>query len=213
MRSPGMKTGIAIVLVVLFCVLPAAAMLNPSAVYCTASGYTYETVKRSTGSEYGVCHLPDNTYVDAWEFLRGRVGQQFNYCLRMGYQSKTSTDPATCAAVWDNTCTVCVLSDKREVEVTRLMNLSFAETTCGDGMCGITENFKNCPADCPQSGPDDYCEGKFDLTCDPDCIGGKGDIDCMYLKNPLIAVLGIIVIIAAVAGLWYLLKKKKPKEK
>jgi putative hemolysin len=197
----------ALLFFLLVLVVPAGAMLDPSAVYCTKSGYAFEKVVTSYGSEYGVCRLPDHRYVDSWEFLRGRVGQQYNYCTRMGYQSKTSRDPKTCMAVWDSACTVCVLPDHREVEVTTLMNLSFLESTCGDGRCGTTENFQNCPADCPQSGADDFCQQVTDLRCDPDCIGGKGDIDCM-LTNPLVIIMVLAVIAAAIAG-WFLLRKKR----
>ena len=207
------KLGAVIVLLILVSVIPASAMLNPSAVYCTESGYAYETVIKSNGNEYGVCRLPNGEYVDSWEFLRGKVGQNFNYCIRTGYTSKTSRDPETCSAIRDTSCTVCVLPDKREVEVTTLMNLSFAETTCGDGRCVITENFRNCPADCAQSGPDDYCQGIFDFKCDPDCIGGKGDYDCLYLSNPLMVVLAVAVIAGACLGLWYLVRKRKADKK
>jgi putative hemolysin len=203
------KLGAVIVLLILVSVIPACAMLDPSAVYCTESGYAYETVIKSNGNEYGVCRLPNGAYVDSWEFLRGKTGQNFNYCIRMGYSSKTSTDPKMCSAVKDNTCTVCVLPDKREIEVTTLMNLSFAETTCGDGRCVITENFRNCPADCAQSGPDDYCQGIFDFKCDPDCIGGKGDYDCLYTGNPMLIVLAVVVIAGAGLGIWYLVRKRK----
>ncbi len=207
------KAGYAILLLMLVSMLPAAAMLNPSAVYCTESGYTYETVTKSNGNEYGVCRMPDGTYVDSWDFLRGKIGQKFNYCAKMGYASKTSRDPETCLAVRDTSCTVCVLPDRREVEVTTLMNLSFAETTCGDGRCVITENFRDCPVDCPQSGADDYCQGILDLKCDPDCIGGKGDIDCIYSANPLVLVLAIIVIVGACLGVWYFVRKRKSDKK
>jgi putative hemolysin len=203
------KYGLVILLLLLVFPLPAGAMLDPSAVYCTESGYLYETAIWSNGNEYGVCRMPDHTWVDSWDFLRGKVGQKYNYCIKMGYASKTSRDTASCSAVMDTSCTVCVLPDKREVEVTRLMNLSFAETTCGDGRCVITENFRNCPADCPPSGPDDYCQGLVDLKCDKDCIGGKRDLDCLYLGNPLMTVLAVIVGAGAGFGLWYFMRKRK----
>ena len=207
------KSAVVVFLLVLLAVLPAGAMLNPSAVYCTESGYSYETVMTSAGSEYGVCRMPDHSYVDAWDFLRGKTGQKYNYCSKMGYASKTARDPQVCAAVRDNSCTVCVLPDKREVEVTRLMNLSFAETTCGDRRCVITENFRNCPADCPPSGPDGYCQGLLDLKCDKDCINGKGDLDCLYLGNPLMVVMAVAVIAGAGLGLWYLVRKRRSDKK
>jgi putative hemolysin len=154
--------------------------------------------------------MPDYSWVNAWEFLRGRAGEKFNYCAVNGYPSKTSIDGKTCHAVSDATCSVCVLPGNREVEVTTLMNLSFAETTCGDGRCVITENSKNCPADCPPSGPDGLCEGRLDFKCDSDCINGNGDPDCVYLANPLITGLILLLVLAAIMVIvWYLRKKKQ----
>lgn len=196
----------------LCCALPAHAMLNPSAVYCEALGYQYEIGNLPDGNQDGYCRMPDNTWVNAWKFLRNQEGQQYNYCSRMGYPSKTSIDPATCHAIWDTACTVCILPEGREAEVTTLMKLNLYETTCGDGRCVITENFKNCPADCPQSGSDSICQAKLDLRCDPDCLMGNGDIDCVFLGNPLITILVIIVIAAIGLGVWVLLRRRKGKK-
>src|SRR5512139_1734236 len=59
-----------------------------------------------------------------------------------------------------------------------MMNLSFAETYCGDRSCGRPENSRSCPADCPTGGWDDLCDGARDGRCDPDCAEGRGDADC-----------------------------------
>jgi putative hemolysin len=194
----------------LLCIaLPAHAMLNPSAVYCTAMGYQYEIADLPDGSQDGYCRMPDHTWVNAWKFFRNQEGQKYSYCSRMGYPSKTSFDPKACQAVWDSACTVCTLPGGREVEVATLMNLNLYETTCGDGRCVIAENYKNCPADCPQSGNDGYCQAILDFRCDPDCAVDKGDIDCLYLGNPLLTILVIILIIAAALGALYLIRKRK----
>jgi len=198
-----------ILILLALAVLPVHAMKDPSAVYCTAMGYSYETVRDPAG-EYGVCRMPNHQYISSWKFLRGQEGQQFNYCALKGYPSKTSTDPKKCSAIVDTACTVCILPDKSEAEVTTLMGLSFAETTCGDGRCVITETYESCPKDCPQSGSDGICQKITDFKCDPDCIGGKGDPDCMLPGNPLMTVLVILVILGIIAGAgWYILKKKK----
>lgn len=194
---------------ILFITIPVQAMLNPSAVYCTAMGYKYEHVQSAEG-EYGVCRMPDNKYIDSWKFLRGEEGQKFNYCSRMGYASKTSRDLEKCSAIGDTICVVCVLPDKREVQVTTLMGLSFAETTCGDGRCVITETYESCPKDCPQSGSDGICQKITDFKCDPDCIGGKGDTDCIYLGNPLVTIIIVLVVLGIIGGaVWYIQKKRK----
>jgi putative hemolysin len=207
------KILISIVVGILFITVPAHAMLNPSAVYCTAMGYKYEPVQSAEG-EYGLCRMPDNQYIDSWKFLLGEEGQKYNFCSLNGYPSKTSRDLEKCAAIGDAICVVCVLPDKREVQVTTLMGLSFAETTCGDGKCVITETYETCPKDCPQSGSDGICQKIMDFKCDPDCISGKGDPDCAYLGNPLVTILIVLVILVIVGGaIWYILKKKKTGNK
>lgn len=193
----------------LFFTIPVQAMLNPSAVYCEKMGYSYETLNEPQG-EYGVCHLPNNQTVHAWYFLRGTAGREYTYCARMGYPSKTITDPKVCRAVRDNACLVCVLPDKSEVEVTTLMNLSFAETLCGDGRCATTENALNCPQDCPQSGADELCQSKFDFKCDQDCYKDKGDIDCVYLDQPGNIIILVVAVILILVALVYWIRKKKP---
>jgi putative hemolysin len=203
---------LSVVLWILVLTIPVQAMLNPSAVYCEKLGYSYETLKDPQG-EYGVCHLPGNQTVRAWEFLRGRAGQQYSYCARMGYPSKNVSDLKTCAAVSDNSCSVCVLPDNREVEVTTLMNLSFAETICGDGSCGLGENALTCPRDCPPSGRDGLCQRTFDLRCDPDCaFERQGDVDCMYLGNPIITLIVVVAIVLAVLGICFWIRKKNVKK-
>ncbi len=57
------------------------------------------------------------------------------------------------------------------------MGLSFAETTCGDGVCGIPENHPSCPQDCRSGEEDGYCDAVKDGICDPDCLKGE-DADC-----------------------------------
>jgi putative hemolysin len=203
------KILLCVIMGILFITVPVHAMLNPSAVYCTAMGYTYEPVQSAVG-EYGLCRMPDNQYIDSWKFLRGEEGQKFSYCSRMGYNSKTSRDLEKCSAIGDAVCSVCVLPDGREIQVTTLMGLSFSETTCGDGKCVITETYESCPNDCPQSGSDDICQKITDLTCDPDCIDGRGDPDCTYPGNPLVTMLIVLVILVVMGGVvWYILKKRK----
>jgi hypothetical protein len=64
------------------------------------------------------------------------------------------------------------------MEVTKLMNLSFAETACGDKNCGMPEDTISCPVDCRSGGWDKLCDGISDGRCNPDCPDGKGDPDC-----------------------------------
>ena len=159
-------------LVLLLNVNPALALKNPSQVYCSALGYEYKTIVEARGAK-GLCVLPDAQVVSAWDFLRGTIAQEWNYCEKNGYESKTIADSERCQRIYTPECTVCILADKTEVEVTELMNLSFSEGLCGDGACTwYFENFSSCPGDCPSGGQDGYCDGVEDGIIDPDCAPG-----------------------------------------
>ncbi|MGA2296901.1 MAG: C1 family peptidase [FCB group bacterium] len=58
---------------------------NTSAVYCKKLGYSYEIVKDSNRNEYGICILPNNYIVRAWDFFRGKVAKEYSYCAKCGY--------------------------------------------------------------------------------------------------------------------------------
>ncbi len=148
------------------------ALLNPAAVYCNALGYEYVNEHSSAG-DLAMCRLPDGSTVDGWKFLAGEVAEEYSYCSINGYGIKTARSMA-----------FCVLPDGSEVEVTELMGLSFEETRCGDGSCGIPENYSTCPQDCPSGGWDGYCDKVRDGRIDHDCEEGEdpdsiipGDLD------------------------------------
>jgi putative hemolysin len=101
------------------------AMLNPSAVYCEELGYNYITESTPEG-ERGLCELPNGEAVNAWDFLNGRVAQEYSYCQQQGYQIKTVKDSEKCMKFGTVECAVCVLEDGTEVEVTELMELDFS---------------------------------------------------------------------------------------
>lgn len=161
----------------------AEGALNPAQVYCKALGYEY-TIENGQG----LCVLPDNTRVDAWKFLQGKVGINYSYCRLNGLEIKTVKNPEVCIRFLLDECAVCVLKNGTEVEVTELMGLSFEETRCGDGVCGFPENFKTCPQDCPSGSYDGYCDEVKDGICDPDCkirnISFK-DPDCSFCGNKI----------------------------
>lgn len=152
----------------------AYSLKNAAAMYCEALNYTFLTKSTPLGEE-GYCQLPNGTEVNAWDFLQGKVAQDYSYCKKIGYDIKTV-----------NYSTYCVLPNGTEVEVTELMGLSFAETTCGDGVCGIPENYTTCPQDCPSGSYDGYCDGVADGKCDQDCVD-RGtpqlDPDCPVCGN------------------------------
>ncbi len=162
---------------------PVIAMKNPSAVYCEELGYEY-VVQVTEEGEMGYCKLPDGKNVSAWEFLEGKVAQEYSYCERKGYVIKTVKDSEKCLKFLADECAVCVLKDETEVEVTEIMELNFEETTCGDGICGIPENYGTCSKDCHSGTADMYCDGIHDRICDPDC-GINEDIDCKKLNETI----------------------------
>ncbi len=156
----------------------AMAMVNPSAAYCRALGYSYITVQEEGGAK-GYCRISESEIVNAWEFLQGRVVPEYSYCKQQGYQIKNIQDSEICEErIFASKCAFCVLEDGTEAEMTTLMNLSFAEGGCGDGFCTLgAEHFGSCPQDCPSGGSDGYCDGVVDGKCDPDCQAGQ-DSDC-----------------------------------
>ena len=119
---------VAIVLLLLGIINPwATAMVNPSAAYCEALGYEY-TMESTPQGQRGLCVLPNGEAVSAWDFLKGKVGQEYSYCQQQGYQIKTVKDTETCMKFGTVECAVCVLDDGTEVEVTELMELDFTRT-------------------------------------------------------------------------------------
>jgi putative hemolysin len=204
---------LAILLIGLLCcagmMAPVAALKNPAAVYCSAMGYGYTVKTDAHGGQEPMCTLPDGKVVNAWQFLEGNVSPSYGYCAKQGLGQKTVQSYKTCMVFNHPGCLVCINKDGTETEVTKLMNLSFDETTCGDGSCGFPENPLSCPADCKTGGRDGFCDLVIDGKCDPDCIFG-GDLDCRLGGNAVLF-LGLVILIAAgvVAGLYWRSRKRK----
>jgi len=199
---------ITVFLLIALLIPPGAAMKDPSAVYCGAMGYPYTIVQTAAGP-VGSCLLPDGTTVDSWRFLQGSAGQQFSYCARQGYRQQVVRSYRICSIFGLDECLVCVLPEGSTREVTSLMNLSFAETTCGDGTCGSPENALSCPTDCKSGGWDSLCDGIRDGRCDPDCPDGKGDPDCGGPGPALPNLAGLILVIVAGAAIFLYLARKR----
>ncbi|MDI6825845.1 MAG: DUF333 domain-containing protein [Candidatus Aenigmarchaeota archaeon] len=153
-------------------------------VYCEGLGYNY-TLESTKEGDLETCKLPDGSSVDAWEFLKGKVAQEFSYCRLKNYGIKTVEDPVKCMRLLTDECAVCALENGTEVEVTELMGLSFEEGKCGDGVCAIGENYNSCSQDCPSGSKDTFCDGVSDGICDPDCIAlemAEKDPDCITTR-------------------------------
>lgn len=51
-----------------------SGLANPASVFCEEQGGTVEIVTDAEGNQSGLCHLPDGTAVDEWEYYRARAG-------------------------------------------------------------------------------------------------------------------------------------------
>jgi len=163
----------------------AAGLLDPSAVYCEQSGYNF-MLNRTEEGEVGVCQLPDGSIHDAWDFLQGKSGKEYSYCRLRGYEIKTVVDEEKCSSIFSSECAVCILENRTEVEVTKLMGLTFEEGRCGDRLCVLGENYLNCPQDCSSGSLDMICDGVKDGICDPDCVRleiPEQDPDCLEIPK------------------------------
>ena len=54
---------------------PMVGMSNPASEFCIKQGGKLETKKDAEGGEYALCHLPDGTVVEEWEYFRSHNGQ------------------------------------------------------------------------------------------------------------------------------------------
>jgi len=153
------------------------ALKNPSVVYCEEMGYEF-AIEETERGQIGICKFSETEKCPAWDFLTGKCGEEYSYCSKEGYQLKTIKNLEKCLSIpFSSECAVCILGDGREVEVTKLMGLSFEEGICGDGKCILGENYKTCSQDCPSGSSDFYCDGVLDGRCDPDCEPDD-DLDC-----------------------------------
>ena len=94
-------------------------MRNPAAAYCVDLGYEYE-IKKMPEGEYGVCKFPDGSEAEEWKFFVGQEKREYNFCTKSGYGTKTVSDQR---CLYNAKCTLCVLDDGTEKEVTNLMKL------------------------------------------------------------------------------------------
>jgi len=165
-----------ILLMLVLLSIAAHAERNPSAVYCEELGYQYEIEKTSHGDK-GICIMPDGSRIEAWAFLQGKDGQQFNYCTQNGLEYKILTDKSECNSIYTRDCIVCLV-DGKDVEMTLLMDLDFSESPCGDGICNSDESVHTCSEDCPEQ----EVQCVYDGIC-LDVCKGTDDIDCICIDS------------------------------
>lgn len=54
---------------------PAVGTANPASEFCVKQGGKLEMKKDKDGGEYALCHLPDGSVVEEWEYFRSHHGQ------------------------------------------------------------------------------------------------------------------------------------------
>jgi len=80
-----------------------ASMANPASVYCEGLGYELELRSDDAGS-YGVCKFPDGTECEEWDFLSGRCGQEYSYCVKEGFVIEEGSNIGTCIFTDGTSC-------------------------------------------------------------------------------------------------------------
>tara|TARA_Y100000034_G_scaffold121485_1_gene165741 strand:+ start:321 stop:848 length:528 start_codon:yes stop_codon:yes gene_type:complete len=138
---------IIILLILNILIINVNAAENPAYKYCVEMGYDFKIQENQFGEE-GICVLPNGNNVNSWDFLKGKIGEEYSYCKKKDLEIVHIKDSDKCASIYSNDCSVCLMANGSAVEPTKLMNLDFNAFYCGDYMCTKGENIKNCPKDC-----------------------------------------------------------------
>jgi len=97
---------------------------NPASIYCRELGYDYRIVGEN--EQTGICILPGGETCEEWEFLQGRCGREYSYCMRNGYDMVTLSDGDD---PFSREYAVCVSEAGNVIgSVTELMDLSTRAT-------------------------------------------------------------------------------------
>jgi len=93
-------------------------LANPSCVYCSDLGYECQDSD---------CVFPDGSSCPAWDFYRGKCGQNFTYCEKQGYKIENRVeDMGTSTSEY----AVCVFDDCSECEEQK-----YFDGDCGPSNC------------------------------------------------------------------------------
>jgi C1A family cysteine protease/chitodextrinase/putative hemolysin len=109
-----------LIMLVSFAAIAQKGYINPAAKYCEILGYRYEVQLEKGAGEVGIVHLPDGRMVNAWDFYKGKVAQEFTYGAKLGFDVETEV-------IKENGYTleraVCIRSNKGEQERIPLLEL------------------------------------------------------------------------------------------
>jgi len=78
---------------------------NPAAAYCQFLGYNYSVKADKQGNDVGICTLPNGQQVNAWDFYKGKVAQEFSYAAKKGYSIQSVVEKADGFTVEKAVCT------------------------------------------------------------------------------------------------------------
>ncbi|MBN2094453.1 MAG: DUF333 domain-containing protein [Candidatus Aenigmarchaeota archaeon] len=95
---------------------------NPAAQYCGDLGYEYRVRESENGGDRGFCAVSENVEYEAWEFMSGNTGTDYNYCASQGYQTRQVSESCS----YTQNCSVCVDSNGREAMEDDLMLIGSA---------------------------------------------------------------------------------------
>jgi len=70
-----------------FIAIRASALPNPAAVYCEKLGYEYKKVRTISG-EKGIVVVEPGVQFDAWDFFKGKVGNEYSFGALVGYDTE-----------------------------------------------------------------------------------------------------------------------------
>lgn len=65
--------------------------VNPAANYASYMGYRYEITTDAQGNQSDMVHLPDGKIENAWDFYKGKVGNEYQYGARFGFDTETES--------------------------------------------------------------------------------------------------------------------------
>jgi C1A family cysteine protease/chitodextrinase len=99
-------------------------MKNPAAAYCDLLGYGYSIMHDASGNEVGMCTLPSGQKVNAWDFYKGKVAQEYSYAAKKGYEIQTETETIDGYTTERAVCTREVKGVQEKLTLDELMTLN-----------------------------------------------------------------------------------------
>jgi len=99
-------------------------MKNPAAAYCELMGYGYSVVQDASGNEVGTCTLPNGQKVNAWDFYKGKVAQEYSYAAKKGYEIQNEVETVNGYTTERAVCTREVKGVQEKLTLEELMALN-----------------------------------------------------------------------------------------